>query len=163
MAKGRTSDVERVKGQLLTKAKQREIASDMGMSRSRVANIARISRKARPEWLQWVDVGRLKLKHVEYVLALRADLAEELLRRAMARGWSTETLRREVMKAKGRRLLEEASKDANVASLERKLTDKFGSGVTIETRPGMGGTLTFSFTDNDVLDGLLEQMGYRED
>jgi ParB family chromosome partitioning protein len=163
VAKGRTSDVERVKGKLLTKAKQREIARDMGVSRSRVANIARISKKAKPEWLQWVDYGRLKLKHVEYVLALRAELADELLRRAMAQRWSTETLRREVLKAKGRRLLEEASKDPNVASLERKLTEKFGSRVAIEAKPGMGGTLTFSFTDNDVLHGLLEQMGYQED
>lgn len=164
MARGRTSDVDRVKGHLATKTKQREIASQMGKSRSRVANIARLSKKARPEWLRWVDIGKLKLKHVEYVLTLPAEAAEKLLRQAMARGWSTETLRREVLKGRGHRFPDEPSKDPNLASLERKLTEKFGSPVSIVTRPGhTDGTLTFKFSDNDVFHGLLEQMGYRED
>lgn len=155
------SDIEKVRQLLEQKTKQRDIAILLGLSRPRVANIARTLKRARPEWLEWVDRGALTLKHLEYVLNLKPALADELLRRAMQYGWSTDYLRKEVTKAKGVRVLEEPSADPNVADLERRLSSQYQARVSIDTKGAQGGRLVFAFADNDDLDGILERIGYR--
>lgn len=162
MAHDNNSDLAEVRRYLAAKTKQRDIALLMGLSRSRIANMARVLKQARPEWIEWVESRLLKLKHLEYVIRLRPDDADALLRKAMALGWSTETVRREARKGRGHRDLSEHSQDPNVASYEKQLADHFGTRVAIVSKPGhKDGTLVFYYSDNDALEGLLEKMGYQ--
>jgi hypothetical protein len=135
----------------------------MGLSRPRVANLERIARKAQPLWLSWVGQGKLKHKHLEAVLSLPQDKAEDLLRKAIAGRWPAHRLREEVQVAKGARRPDDAHPNADVAYLEAALTELLATKVAINTKPNGGGELVIAFTDVDTLEGLLERVGYRAD
>lgn len=141
--------------------RQREIGDALGLSRSRVSNLARIAARALPHWLEWVEKGQLRYKHLEAIIALPSARAEQLLRETMAYGWPAHRLREEVKVAKGLRRPGEAHQDPNVAQLERDLSELLATRVQLVTRPDGTGDLVLGFTDPETLDGLLDRLGYR--
>ena len=95
--------------------RQRDVVKESGLSRGRVSNLDRIAKKARPQWLSWVEQGLLTLKHLEAVLMLQQPKAEDLLRSAMAGKWSCQKLRTEVKAVRGGRRDDDPHADADVA------------------------------------------------
>lgn len=140
-----------------------DIAAITGLSRGRVSNCLRVVRLSRPLWLSWIEQGRLSQKHVEAVLKLPGDEAEELLRMAMARRWSYNRLLDAIKAKRKGRTLDGDSKDANLLRLEGRLSEMLGTAVRIDVRPDGSGEMVMSFHDADTLEGLLERVGYRED
>ncbi len=152
---------ERVAAARSAGSRQRDVVKESGLSRGRVSNLDRIAKKARPQWLTWVEQGLLTLKHLEAVLMLQQPKAEDLLRSAMAGKWSCHKLRTEVKAVRGGRRDDDPHADADVARLEEQLTLLLATRVQIRTKPNAGGELVIAFTDNDTLEGLLERLGYR--
>ncbi|WP_296249433.1 hypothetical protein [uncultured Stenotrophomonas sp.] len=154
--------LDRVQELLSAGKLQREIASIMGISRSRVANLARTL--ALPSnVLALVRSGRLSHKHGELLAGIKdRSLQRRLAEEAAARRWPISRLRAELDSAKGKRGWSDASPDADIASLERKLGELLGTTVQIEKGAGSGGALRLFYADLDTLSGLLERLGFTE-
>lgn len=139
----------------------REIGAELGLSETRVCNLLRIAKHAQPNWLLWVTQRKLTLKHLEAVLMLPADKADDLLRTAMVQKWTAARLREEVRISRGGRPADARHDDADVAYLEEQLTELLATRVRITTENGGGGELRIRYTDLETLEGVLERMGWR--
>lgn len=53
-----------------------------------------------------------------------------------------------------------APKDPDQVRLERQLTDLLGTGVTLRYPSAGSGQLVIEFADLDILDGVLERLGW---
>src|SRR5690606_34838839 len=122
-----------------------------------ISNYDRIITRSRPSWLAWVEDGVLSLKHIEAVLNLPPHRAEALLHSAIQHSWSARVLRDEVRYERGEPRPGEGNSDADLARLERALSEQLGTSVRIRMK-GRGGELVLGFTDNDTLEGLFERM-----
>lgn len=138
----------------------REIAKELRLSEPRVSNLKRIGERARPRWLGWVEEGRLSLKHIEAVLNVEGDDADDLLRKAVAKRWSAAKLRGAVQELRGIAPNDAPNPHPDIAELERRLTEHLAARTRL-TVEGQGGELRIQFTDNDTLEGLLERLGFR--
>ncbi|MEB2158964.1 hypothetical protein VDS42_19130 [Xanthomonas campestris pv. campestris] len=138
------------------------LARQLNLSRKRFNNLVRLTRLP-DDVLDLIGKLGLTLKHAEAVAALRGTAKQmELLRQAGAGRWSSDRLRQAVAKAKGRRVEEEPHPDADMAALERRLSDQLGTQVRIEHKADGTGELRLRYTDLDTLDGLLQRLGYSE-
>lgn len=142
------------------KKTNKEIGADLGLSETRVCNLHRIAKHAEPRWLYWVSQRSLSLKHVEAVLKLPPDQAEDLLRKSMAQKWTAAQLREAVRVKRGGRPDDAPHPDADVSHLEGQLTELLATPVRIVT-DGKGGELRIRFTDNETLEGVIERLGWR--
>lgn len=139
-----------------------DLAKQLQLSRSRFGNLARVARLP-DSVLDLIDALGLTLKHAEAIAALASTSQQtELLRQAAAGRWSSERLRQAVAKAKGRRSSDEAHPDADMAALERRLSDLLGTQVLVDHKADGTGELRLRYTDMDTLDGLLQRLGYSE-
>lgn len=150
-----------------------EMKERTGLSISRLSNLLRIARKARPEWLLWAGESsnarhaRTTLKHLEAVLELDPDEADGLLRRSMADRWTANRLREEVSYLRFERgdrkrgkPRPDAEQDADTAKLQNDLEALLSTRVRLESRPDGGGDLVIRYTCNDTLQGVLDRLGY---
>jgi len=99
-------------------------------------------------------------------------MRSQLAARAMAEEWSVRELERQVQIAvKGRVVPSTATpsagdkeltaRDANVADLERQLSEHLGTRVSIQLGRKKGsGRLTLDFYNLDQFDGLMQKMGF---
>ena len=135
---------------------QAEIADQVGMSRSAVANSLRLLRL--PEKIQeLVESGRLSGGHGRARLALSDDESRlEWAGRAVADGLSGRELARvaaDGKKMKGQRVQrrERAAKDPNLAAAEEKLSLRLGAPVEIRPRRRGGGAVVINCAEEDEL------------
>ena len=135
---------------------QAEIADQVGMSRSAVANSLRLLRL--PEKIQeLVESGRLSGGHGRALLALSDDESRlEWAGRAVADGLSVRELERvaaDGKKMKGQRVQrrERAAKDPNLAAAEEKLSLRLGAPVEIRPRRRGGGAVVINCAEEDEL------------
>jgi ParB family chromosome partitioning protein len=136
---------------------QIEIAAQVGMDRSTVANSLRLLRL--PEEIQeLVESGRLSAGHGRALLGLPDDPSRLLwAERAAAEGLSVrelETAAAESKSATGRRRVQRRgrpAKDPNLAAAEEKLSLRLGTRV--EIRPGRrgGGAVVINCAESDEL------------
>lgn len=142
------------------RARQRDLAVRLGVSRARVSNLQRVL-KLQGEVLALVWAGHLSVKHAEALLPLPAPAREQMARAAIAHGWSYAHLTDAVDQRLGRRRRGQGSNsDVDMASLERALGEHLGTTVAIEHRPSGEGHLVLQYSDLDTLEGLLERLGY---
>lgn len=142
--------------------KPTSMASALGLSRSRVANLARVLDLPEPV-LSWVWAGRLSAKHGEALATAPAAVVETLAREAIAASWSTERLRLAVAVAKGKRKAGEPNPNADMQALEQALSELVSAPVRIAHRKDGTGELVLGYTSLDTLDGLLDRLGYKSE
>lgn len=149
-----------------------EIADKVGLDRASVTNLLRLSDLDRGT-ADLVRSGRLTQGHGKALLSV-SDLGmrSQLAARAMAEDWSVRELERQAQHAvKGRAASATAApstgdkeltaRDANVADLERQLSDHLGTRVSIQLGRKKGsGRLTLDFYNLDQFDGLMQKMGF---
>jgi ParB family chromosome partitioning protein len=136
---------------------QTEIAHQVGMDRSTVANALRLLRL--PETIQeMVESGRLSAGHGRALLALPDDRDRlEWAERAAAEGLSVRDLERVAAEDKkptaGRPAGERAraAKDPNLVAAEEKLSLRLGAPVEIRPRRGSGGAIVITCVESDEL------------
>jgi ParB family chromosome partitioning protein len=149
-----------------------EIADKVGLDRASVTNLLRLSDLDRGT-ADLVRSGRLTQGHGKALLSVTdLGMRSQLAARAMAEEWSVRELERQVQIAvKGRVVPSTATpsagdkeltaRDANVADLERQLSEHLGTRVSIQLGRKKGsGRLTLDFYNLDQFDGLMQKMGF---
>lgn len=131
-----------------------EVKKEFGLSVYRISNFDRIITKSRESWLTWVEEGLLSLKHLEAVLNLPPHRAEALLRSAMQHKWSTRVLRDEVRYERGEPRPDQEHADADLARLERSLSEQLGTSVRIRMKGREGSWCSASPTTTPWKDCL---------
>jgi ParB family chromosome partitioning protein len=150
---------------------QTEIAERVGLDRSSVANLIRLTEL--PEGARaLVASGALTTGHAKALLSAPDRLRVGLAKRASAQGWSVRRLEqaaRQVQQggadlppAEGISSSSARTTSAAQADLEKRLGEHLGSRVHLQTRPGgKKGRIVIEFYDLDHFDGLLAKFGYR--
>jgi len=155
---------------------QSEIAQQVGLERSSVANLIRLTDL--PESLQeMLEAETLTTGHGKALAGALAGGASEpsveaLARDSIAKGWSVRELERRIARlgssagggAGGARASLASVDEAGVShdELERQLGEHLGTKVRIRTSgSGRKGSLTVSFYDLDHFDDLMSRIGFR--
>jgi ParB family chromosome partitioning protein len=149
-----------------------DIADKVGLDRASVTNLLRLSELDRAT-ADLVRSGRLTQGHAKALLGI-TDLGarSQLATSALAEEWSVRELERRVQQAAkgvrrpvqgsgGTTSAELTARDANVADLERQLSEHLGTRVSIQLGRKKGsGRLTLDFYNLDQFDGLMQKMGF---
>jgi ParB family chromosome partitioning protein len=141
-----------------------EIAKIVGKSRSHVANTLRLLKL--PETIKsYIHAGKLSAGHARMLIG-QPD-AERLAEEVVARGLNVrqvESIARESStkngKARGSRAPRRGDKNANLAALEKRISDALGLAVSIDERK-RGGVLTIRYRSLDQLDDVLRRLEKR--
>ncbi|HEY5040994.1 MAG TPA: ParB/RepB/Spo0J family partition protein [Verrucomicrobiae bacterium] len=150
---------------------QEEIATKVGKSRAVVANATRLLKL--PASVQtFLREGRLSVGHAKVILGLADDSSQKLAaERIVKEGLNvrqTEGLvaklqsRAQKVSGDGIRLAAVVPVDSNIARLEEKLREKFGTKVQLKYAHGKG-AVEISFFSDDELQRVLEILGVNAD
>jgi len=134
-----------------------QAADAVGRSRASVSNMLRLTEM--PESIKrLLDEGKLEMGHARCLLTLPEHDAERLALEAARHGWSVreleEAARRAQQAPKGK-AKSASTRDANVADLERQLSERFATRVELAQGRGGRGKLVIHYHSNDELDGIL--------
>ena len=135
---------------------QEELGKLVHKSRSHVANLLRLLDLPGDVQAMVVD-GRLTMGHARAIAGAPdpTALAEEVFRRGLSVR-ETEKLA-QASKPKSRKAAALAPIDADIAALERQLSELLGVGVTVR-HAGSGGTVTLQYSNLDQLDMLCQRL-----
>jgi ParB family chromosome partitioning protein len=148
-----------------------QLAERVGLDRASVTNLLRLS-DLDQSTADLVRNGTLTQGHAKALLSLQDSMIRgRFATRAAAEGWSVRELERRVQQAvKGGVALpksaaadatEVTARDANVADLERQLSEHLGTRVTLNLGRKKGsGRLTIDFYSLDQFDGLMGRIGF---
>lgn len=135
---------------------QAEIAEQVGLDRSTVANALRLLKL--PEAIQaWVEAGELSAGHGRALLAFADDdVRLEWARRSLADGLSVRELERAAADtrpapAKPRGKGNRPAADPNLTAAQERLSLRLGAPVAIRPRRRGGGSVVISCADDDEL------------
>ncbi|ODS63866.1 MAG: chromosome partitioning protein ParB [Arenimonas sp. SCN 70-307] len=141
-----------------------QAAEAVGRSRASVSNLLRLLEL--PEGIRkLLEERQLEMGHARALLTLAPQAALALAREAVAEGWSVrEVERRAQLLAKGQIPGKKPAKgpakktDADIAALERELSERLGAKVAVQHGRGGRGKLVISYHGLDTLDGILERL-----
>jgi len=141
-----------------------QAAEAVGRSRASVSNLLRLLEL--PEGIRkLLEERQLEMGHARALLTLAPQAALALAREAVAEGWSVrEVERRAQLMAKGqipgKKPAKPAAKvtDADIASLERELSERLGTQVAVQHGRGGRGKLVIAYHGLEALDGILERL-----
>ena len=134
---------------------QQQLAESLGKSRSHIANTLRLLNLP-DEVRRQIEEGRLTAGHARALVATDspADLAQQIIALGLSVREAEQLSREDKTKKK-----EPTAKDANVAMLERQLSEATGLKIEISDRGLKGGTLTISYKNTDQLDVVCRKLG----
>jgi ParB family transcriptional regulator, chromosome partitioning protein len=134
-----------------------QAADAVGRSRAAVSNLLRLT-ELPASIKKLLDEGKLEMGHARCLLTLPERDAESLALEAARNGWSVreleEAARRAQQAPKGK-AKSAPSRDANIADLERQLSERFATRVELAQGRGGRGKLVIHYHSNDELDGIL--------
>jgi ParB family transcriptional regulator, chromosome partitioning protein len=134
-----------------------QAADAVGRSRAAVSNLLRLT-ELPASIKKLLDEGKLEMGHARCLLTLPERDAESLALEAARHGWSVreleEAARRAQQAPKGK-AKHAPSRDANIADLERQLSERFATRVELAQGRGGRGKLVIHYHSNDELDGIL--------
>lgn len=148
---------------------QGEIAERVGLERSSVANLVRLT-ELDEETAGLVAGGRLSAGHAKVLLsvtAVQSAMRATLAKRAVREEWSVRRTEREVaafLALGGRAAAPAPTRFVSPAGadLERRLSEHLGTKVIVTTdKSGKNGSVMIDFYGLDQLDGVLEKMGVK--
>ena len=143
-------------------------AEAVGRSRAAVSNLLRLL-ELPAEIRALVQSGALEMGHARALLPLAMPMAVSLAKQAAEEGWSVRQVEHRVQQLASGKLPAEPRKQAakapprqaDIAALERELTEHLGSRVDVVQGRGKKGKLVIHYADFDVLDGVLERLRNR--
>ncbi|HUG02937.1 MAG TPA: ParB/RepB/Spo0J family partition protein [Steroidobacteraceae bacterium] len=141
-----------------------QAAEAVGRSRAAVSNLLRLLEL--PDGIRkLLEDKSLEMGHARALLTLAPAAALSLALEAVAEGWSVrEVERRAQMLGKGQIPGRKPAKpngkkvDADIAALERELSEKLSAKVAVQHGRGGRGKLVISYHGLDTLDGILERL-----
>ena len=140
-------------------------AETVGRSRAAVSNLLRLLEL--PEAVRaLVREGAIEMGHARALLPLAEAMAIALAKQAAAEGWSVRQVEYRVQELSAGKLPTPPKKaapkartaQADIAALERELTDTLGSKVAVLNGRGNKGKLVIHYANLDALDGVLERL-----
>jgi ParB family chromosome partitioning protein len=146
-----------------------QAAEAVGRSRAAVSNLLRLLEL--PEAIRkLLEDRKLEMGHARALLTLAPAAATALAMEAAENGWSVrEVERRAQQLAQGKLPTKKTAKpikraDADIAALERELSDQLGAKVSVQHGRGGRGKLVIAYHGLETLDGILERLrgGKRE-
>lgn len=135
-----------------------EVAEAVGKSRTTVTNILRLN-NLEPDVKTLLEHGDIEMGHARALLSLEGEKQQQAAQQVAGKGLSvrdTETLVRKLMQP----AKETAPQlpDPDVKKLETRLSENFGTAVTINHNAKGKGKLVINFASLDELDGILEKI-----
>ncbi|OOG38930.1 ParB/RepB/Spo0J family partition protein [Rhodanobacter sp. C05] len=134
-----------------------QAADAVGRSRAAVSNLLRLT-ELPASIKKLLDEGKLEMGHARCLLTLPEREAEGLALEAARNGWSVreleEAARRAQQAPKGK-AKSAPPRDANIADLERQLSERFATRVELTQGRGSRGKLVIHYHSNDELEGIL--------
>lgn len=143
---------------------QKEIATQLGIDRSSVANFLRLN-DLEPFSKDAVRDGRLTMGHAKVLLGIPESTASTAIaKRCATEQWSVRELERQLKKRKrdGQKMVMDADpKEMFMQNLAEQLGDHLGTQVSISLGKKKGsGKLTLSFYSNEQFEGLLDMINF---
>ena len=137
---------------------QEELAKSLGKSRSAVTNLLRLS-KLDKKVQGYLESGEIEMGHARALLgvdgATQVELAEEIIKLSLS---VRETEKLVSRKRTTKKSTQKTTKDPNITSLERELSEDLGAGVRIQSNKSGKGKLTIEFKGLGQLEGILEKL-----
>jgi ParB family transcriptional regulator, chromosome partitioning protein len=144
-----------------------QAAEAVGRSRAAVSNLLRLL-ELPPDIRTLVETRALEMGHARALLTLTPQAAIALGRQAAELGWSVREVEHRVQQlaagqvpsGNGAKAAKpaKAKPQADIASLERELSESLGTVVNVLHGRGGKGRLVIHYTDLDTLDGVLERL-----
>ncbi|WP_297834153.1 ParB/RepB/Spo0J family partition protein [Thermomonas sp.] len=140
-------------------------AETVGRSRAAVSNLLRLLEL--PEAVRTlVREGAIEMGHARALLPLAEPMAVALAKQAAAEGWSVRQVEYRVQELAAGKLPTPPKKaapksrapQADIAALERELSETLGSKVNVLNGRGNRGKLVIHYASLDALDGVLERL-----
>ena len=137
---------------------QEELAKSIGKSRSAVTNLLRLS-KLDKKVQSYLESGEIEMGHARALLGVDGDtqvaLAEEIIKQSLSVREAEKLASR---KKTTKKSVQKTTKDPNITSLERELSEDLGAGVRIQSNKSGKGKLTIEFKGLGQLEGILEKL-----
>ena len=133
---------------------QQEVANAVGKSRPVIANLLRLL-SLESGAAELLESGQIDAGHAKVLLALEGSqqvMAARKVAEAKLSVRQTEALVKTLLNPRDSDL--EVKTDPDIDRLERKLSEQFGTKVSIENKNGRG-RLIIQYSNLDVLDGIL--------
>jgi ParB family chromosome partitioning protein len=142
-----------------------QAAEAVGRSRAAVSNLLRLL-ELPPEIRTLVETRAIEMGHARALLALAPQAAIALGRQAAEHGWSVREVEHRVQQlvagqvtpVRGKVRTAKPGPQADIASLERELSESLNTRVNVLHGRGGKGRLVIHYTDLDSLDGVLEKL-----
>jgi len=147
-------------------ATQNEIATQLGIDRSSVANMLRLNDLETPI-KDAVRDGRLSMGHAKVLLSIPdASTSTALARKCAREQWSVRELERQIKRRSNKKLdTKQVEPDARMMYMENlstQLGEHLGTRVTISPGQKQGsGKVSISFYSNDQFEGILERLDFK--
>jgi len=137
---------------------QQQVADAVGKSRSAIANLLRLLQLSEPVRLM-LERGDLEMGHARSLLALEEDQQLRSAREVVAKGLSVRQTEELVRKAQQEpKVVTKQAPDADIHSLQDRLSDAIGAAVSITQSAKGKGKLTISYATLDQLDGIIARL-----
>ena len=124
---------------------QEELAKSIGKSRSAVTNLLRLS-KLDKKVQGYLESGEIEMGHARALLGVdgvtQVALAEEIIKQSLSVREAEKLVSR---KRTTKKSTQKTTKDPNITSLERELSEDLGAGVRIQSNKSGKGKLTIEF------------------
>jgi ParB family chromosome partitioning protein len=140
-----------------------QAAEAVGRSRAAVSNLLRLLEL--PEAIRaLLEARQLEMGHARALLTLASAAATALAREAVANEWSVREVERRAQqlsagKVAGKPAAKPAKRqDADIAALERDLSERLNAKVQVQHGRGGRGKLVIAYHGLDALDGILERL-----
>lgn len=140
---------------------QQQVADAVGKSRVAVTNLLRLLNLQPKVRAQLAD-GELEMGHARALLPLDPTAqirAADVVVSKQLSVRQTETLVRTLLQGQSQRRKQPKTKDADLAALERDVTERVGAPVSIDHNAAGKGKVVISYTNLDELDGILKHIG----
>ncbi len=144
------------------KLTHQQVAESIGRSRASVSNLLRL--QDLPAHIKkLLEERKLEMGHVRALLTLDPKLALSLALRAVEHEWTVRELEAAVRNAqspaaKKKSPKKSAPRDADIAVLERELSEKLAAKVSIRHGRGGKGQLIVNYHSVDELEGILDRI-----
>jgi ParB family chromosome partitioning protein len=140
-------------------------AEAVGRSRAAVSNLLRLLELPEPI-RALVQTGAIEMGHARALLPLAEPMAIALAKQAAEEGWSVRQVEHRVQQLAAGKVPTEPKKSAprakapqaDIAALERELSETLGSKVAVLNGRGNKGKLVIHYANLDALDGVLERL-----
>ena len=148
------------------KVTQKEIATQLGIDRSSVANLLRLN-DLEPSIKDTVRDGRLSMGHAKVLLSIPdASTSIKIAKTCAREQWSVRELERQLKKrsskSSGAKPADPDARTMYMENLSAQLGDHLGTKVTIVPGKKQGsGKISLSFYSNEQFEGILKRLDFK--